>query len=58
MTKSLENVFAEAAELPEEAQDRIATHLLQERAATGFAGGLPMRDEWELQEKKREKEYG
>ncbi len=32
MTKLLEKAFAEAAKLPEEAQDRIATHLLQELA--------------------------
>jgi hypothetical protein len=32
MTKLLEKAFAKAAELPEEAQDRIAAHLPQELA--------------------------
>lgn len=32
MTKLLEKAFAEAAKLPEPAQDRIAAHLLQELA--------------------------
>jgi len=32
MTKLLEKAFAEAAKLPEETQDRIATHVLQELA--------------------------
>lgn len=32
MTKLLEKAFTEAAKLPEEAQDRIAAHLLQELA--------------------------
>lgn len=32
MTKLLERAFAEAAKLPEEAQDRIAVNLLEELA--------------------------